>query len=307
MFSAIFSKLVAEGLLSLYPIFVKNIGLPLSLQVWSRVFSYTAISAFFIDYPFVLQNLFSKNGILLSLITLIHIYTSYRGFQLLESGVSYTLFYIYPILILLFSKQGLHPVMLLSLLGVFLLSYSPSPAVKVAAHDQHKEDFVESSAASPTASPAASPAATTATSTAWNPEGYIMILLAALTEALIYFVVRNIKTENSWNHIFLSYFLGAGILSVGFSPQILGMNLNSSLSWSLGINVVIGLFGYLLRFFAISRLEPMLYAPLSYFGVFMAYVYGIFIQKDTITLQKILGTLMIILPNVYLVLSGISK
>jgi drug/metabolite transporter (DMT)-like permease len=297
MFSAIFSKLVAEGLLSLYPIFVKNIGLPLSLQVWSRVFSYTAISAFFIDYPFVLQNLFSKNGILLSLITLIHIYTSYRGFQLLESGVSYTLFYIYPILILLFSKQGLHPVMLLSLLGVFLLSYSP--AVKVAAHDQPTEDFVESSAASP--------AATTATSTAWNPEGYIMILLAALTEALIYFVVRNIKTENSWNHIFLSYFLGAGILSVGFSPQILGMNLNSSLSWSLGINVVIGLFGYLLRFFAISRLEPMLYAPLSYFGVFMAYVYGIFIQKDTITLQKILGTLMIILPNVYLVLSGISK
>jgi drug/metabolite transporter (DMT)-like permease len=289
MFSAIFSKLVAEGLLSLYPIFVKNIGLPLSLQVWSRVFSYTAISAFFIDYPFVLQNLFSKNGILLSLITLIHIYTSYRGFQLLESGVSYTLFYIYPILILLFSKQGLHPVMLLSLLGVFLLSYSPS--VKAAAHDQPKEGFVESSAAS----------------SAWNPEGYIMILLAALTEALIYFVVRNIKTENSWNHIFLSYFLGAGILSVGFSPQILGMNLNSSLSWSLGINVVIGLFGYLLRFFAISRLEPILYAPLSYFGVFMAYVYGIFIQKDTITLQKILGTLMIILPNVYLVLSGISK
>jgi drug/metabolite transporter (DMT)-like permease len=303
MFSAIFSKLVAEGLLSLYPIFVKNIGLPLSLQVWSRVFSYTAISAFFIDYPFVLQNLFSKNGILLSLITLIHIYTSYRGFQLLESGVSYTLFYIYPILILLFSKQGLHPVMLLSLLGVFLLSYSPSPAVKVAAHDQPKERFVESSAASPTASSAA----TTAATTAWNPEGYIMILLAAVTEALIYFVVRNIKTENSWNHIFLSYFLGAGILSVGFSPQILGMNLNSSLSWSLGINVVIGLFGYLLRFFAISRLEPMLYAPLSYFGVFMAYVYGIFIQKDTITLQKILGTLMIILPNVYLVLSGISK
>jgi drug/metabolite transporter (DMT)-like permease len=299
MFSAIFSKLVAEGLLSLYPIFVKNIGLPLSLQVWSRVFSYTAISAFFIDYPFVLQNLFSKNGILLSLITLIHIYTSYRGFQLLESGVSYTLFYIYPILILLFSKQGLHPVMLLSLLGVFLLSYSPSPAVKSTAHDQPKEDFVESSAATSVTSSAAT--------TAWNPEGYIMILLAALTEALIYFVVRNIKTENSWNHIFLSYFLGAGILSVGFSPQILGMNLNSSLSWSLGINVVIGLFGYLLRFFAISRLEPMLYAPLSYFGVFMAYVYGIFIQKDTITLQKILGTLMIILPNLYLVLNGISK
>lgn len=283
MFSAIFSKLLAESLLSLYPIFVKNIGLSLSLQVWSRVFSYTAISAFFIDYPFVLQSLMSVNGIILAVITLIHIYTSYRGFQLLESGVSYTLFYTYPIMILLFSKQGLHPVMLLSLLGVFLLSYSPS--VKASAHDQ----------------PVESPTETSTVPSSWNPEGYIMILLAALTEALIYFVVRNIKTENPWNHIFLSYFLGAGILSVGFLPQIIGMKLNSSLSWSLGINVVIGLFGYLLRFFAISRLEPKIYAPLSYFGVLMAYVYGIFIQNDTITLQKILGTLMIILPNLYLV------
>lgn len=282
MFSAIFSKLVAESLLSLYPIFVKNIGLPLSLQVWSRVFSYTAISAFFIDYSFVLQTLFSMNGILLAVITLVHIYTSYRGFQLLESGVSYTLFYTYPIMILLFSKQGLHPVMLLSLLGVFLLS-STSTSTKVKAHDQPEDP--EPKIESP-----------------WSIEGYIMILLAALTEALIYFVVRNIKTENPWNHIFLSYFLGAGILSVGFSPQILGMKLNSSLSWSLGINVVIGLIGYLLRFFAISRLTPALYAPLSYFGVFMAYIYGIFIQKDTITLQKILGTLMIILPNLFLVM-----
>ena len=161
MFSAIFSKLLAESLLSLYPIFVKNIGLSLPLQVWSRVFSYTAISAFFIDYPFVLQSIFSMNGILLSVITLIHIYTSYRGFQLLESGVSYTLFYTYPIMILLFSKQGFHPVMLLSLLGVFLLSYSPS--VKISAHDQ-PEDV--SAAASDTKN---------TTPTSWSPEGYIMI------------------------------------------------------------------------------------------------------------------------------------
>jgi hypothetical protein len=32
--------------------------------------------------------MFSKNGLLLSFITIIHVYTSYRGFQLLESGIA---------------------------------------------------------------------------------------------------------------------------------------------------------------------------------------------------------------------------
>ena len=45
-------------------------------------------------------------------------------------------------------------------------------------------------------------------------EGIIMILLAAFTEALIFFIIKNIKTENSWNHVFLSYGIGAIILTI---------------------------------------------------------------------------------------------
>ena len=49
MFLEILSKLTSESLLSLYPVFVKHIGLPLGLQTWSRCFSYATISAIFID------------------------------------------------------------------------------------------------------------------------------------------------------------------------------------------------------------------------------------------------------------------
>jgi drug/metabolite transporter (DMT)-like permease len=91
----------------------------------------------------------------------------------------------------------------------------------------------------------------------------------------------------------------AGIGLVG------NMSLSPSILASLGGNAVIGLFGYLLRFYAATRLDPPIYAPLSYFGVVMAYVYGLFLKQDTITATKIIGTLCIIIPN--LAMLRISK
>ena len=66
------------------------------------------------------------------------------------------------------------------------------------------------------------------------------------------------------------------------------------------INLIIGLFGYLLRFYAITRLDAKIYAPLSYFGIVMSFVYGIFINGETIDLQKIVGACLIIFSNLWL-------
>jgi drug/metabolite transporter (DMT)-like permease len=65
------------------------------------------------------------------------------------------------------------------------------------------------------------------------------------------------------------------------------------------INLVIGLFGYLLRFYAIRNLDTVIYSPLSYFGVIMAYVYGVLFQQEVITWQKILGSVLILVPNFF--------
>ncbi len=267
MILEILTKLASESLLSLYPIFVKNIGLSLSLQTWSRCFSYALISGCFIDYSFVFKTMATLNGLLLSLVTILHIYVSYRGFELLESGVAYSIFYLYPMMILLLSGHQIQGVMFLALIGVFLLSY--------------KDTYEPSS------------------KDAWTGEGIIMILLAAFTEAIIYFLVRDIKTMNNWNHIFISYFLGAIVLTGYMMNDIRKMKWNGRLSMSLGINSFIGLLGYLLRFYAVSRLDTVVYAPLSYFGIVMSFVYGV-INGEPIHVQKIMGALLIIGSNILL-------
>ena len=274
MFYEIASKLASESLLSLYPVIVKNIAIPIEMKLWSRFFTYVVISMFFIDPSYIQSNLVSADGIMLSVITIAHVYTSYKGFMLLESGMSYTLFYLYPIMILLMSGEPIHPIMGLSLLGVYLL-YSEKTKEK---DEESKEKDIDQETD--------------------KLHGVIMISLAAFTEALIYFVVRRLKTTNNWNHIFLSYFPGSLLMTGLLFNQI--NFANKSIGLSLVLNGVIGLVGYLLRFFAISRLSPSIYAPLSYFGVVMAFVYGILINGEQITLIKVLGSLCIVIPNLFL-------
>lgn len=273
MFYEIASKLLSESLLSLYPVIVKNIAIPIEMQLWSRFFTYVVISIFFIDNSYIRSNLVSADGIMLSLVTIAHVYTSYKGFMLLESGMSYTLFYLYPIMILLMSGEPIHPIMGLSLLGVYLL-YSEKTTKEKESENKDKDQETD------------------------KLHGVIMISLAAFTEALIYFIVRRLKTTNNWNHIFLSYFPGS-LLMTGFLFNQINFA-NKSINLSLVLNGVIGLVGYLLRFFAISKLDPSIYAPLSYFGVIMAYVYGILINGEQITLMKALGSLCIVVTNLFL-------
>jgi drug/metabolite transporter (DMT)-like permease len=270
MYLEIAGKLLSESLLSLYPVFVKNIDLSLPIQLWSRFITYVLISGFFVDWSFVLDHIFSINGLLLSGTTLIHVLTSYRGFQLLDSGIAWSLFYIYPLFIILFSGQFIPPLLLLAPLGVILLTTQKSSSVA-----KHQENF--------------------------QFEGIFMIIAAALTEAMIYFLVRRLKTPNNWNHLFISYALGIILLSI-FGFRELGSLVSSkysTFSWSLVLNSVIGLFGYYFRFFAATRLDPSIYAPLSYFGIIMAFVYGYVFNREKITWLQGLGVLLCITPSVH--------
>lgn len=280
MISEVISKITAEALLSLYPTIVKNIDIPFEMKLLTRFVPYSLISLLFIDYKFVRENLISKAGLLLSFITMIHIYTSYKGFEGLESGVAYTIFYTYPLMILLLSGEKISPIMLIPLLGVFLLVYESNTEnmeskTNVENLDEKTQDNMITFSV-------------------------IMVFLAALTEALLYFVVRDIKTNNNWNHLFISYFFGAILLSGSLLTQFNQFTLTTLLTTSFIINIFIGLFGYLLRFYATTRLEPSVYAPLSYVGIIMSHIYGLYFNNDAITWNKIIGTLLIIIPNIYI-------
>ena len=264
-------KLVSEALLSFYPIFVKKINLSLNTQLWSRLSTYAIISLFFIDKSFISKYAFMAAGIGLAVVNLIHIYVSYKGFQYLESGVSYAIFYIYPLFILLFSGYSFHPIMLLSIFGLLLLGYDSITTDKKDEKEVSKKD---------------------------KYIGIFMIILAAVTEALIFFLVKKLPTNNPWNHIFISYALGAIVATVAFGQKL---NLDAKqLQIATLINIVIGLLGYYLRFYTINRLPALTYATLSYFGIIMAYVYGMAVNRETVTPKKIIGTIMIIIGNIYM-------
>lgn len=271
---AVFAKLGSESLLSLYPLFVKKIGISSTLQLWTRLITYVGIASLFVDWSFITKSIGSLDAITLGLINLSHIYFSYEGFRHLESGVSFAMFNSYPLMILLIAGfMGItthlwHNSYLLVLLGLALFMYE-----KQEPNLEQKSDF---------------------------NYGTIMILLAALTEALIYFLIKRIPTTNHWNHVFIAYFLGAALMS-GYiiNTGETGAINDIKVLASVVINGIIGSVGYFLRFFASYRLSPEVYAPLSYFGVVMSYVYGILFNNEKLTLPKTLGTLSILASNYF--------
>jgi drug/metabolite transporter (DMT)-like permease len=188
-------------------------------------------------------------------------------------------------MILLFAGEPINALMFLAIIGVILLTNDFSKYFESSPKSTFKEGIQGESDKQPE---------TNAPTPTFPYEGYVMIALAAATEAIIYFIVRAIQTTNNWNHLFLSYFAGTFLFSFIGIQDIAKITLTSTLSISLFINAIIGLCGYLLRFYAATRLSPLIYAPLSYVGIIMAYVYGFAFNREQITIQKVIGTICIL-------------
>lgn len=296
MLTPAISMLVSESLLSLYPIFVKKIGLTLVHQVWARLVAYVGISAIFVNWSFIGSSLFTADALILAAINLSHIFFSYEGFRNLDSGVSFAIFNTYPLMILLIAGVMWNNVYLLVLLGLALFVLGES-----AATDK------ERSSTGPEG-PKAAPFGTREEGSKERKEetkektnstyGIAMVLLAALTEALIYFMVRRIKTNNHWNHVFLSYFVGFVAFTGYLFVKGTGLPISGGrMGLAVGLNGFIGSVAYFLRFFAASNLAASIFAPLAYFGMVMSYVYGIVFNQETLSWEKVGGTLCILAAN----------
>jgi drug/metabolite transporter (DMT)-like permease len=290
MLLPILSKLTSESLLSLYPIFVKKIGISSVLQLWTRLITYVVIAAFFVDWSFIWSTIGSMDSITLALVNLSHIYFSYEGFRHLDSGVSFAIFNSYPLMILILGGVMWHKSYVLVLLGLALFiygNYTEKKEDKTTNQDKKQDEILNKDKKEKEEK---------------DPVDFYyglgMILLAALTEAFIYFLVRRVKTMNHWNHVFISYFFGAVIMSLYILKERQIMN-DVRVGIAVLINGIIGSVGYFLRFFASYRLEPSVYAPLSYFGVVMSYVYGMVFDNETLNWKKVLGTVSILASNYF--------
>ena len=259
------------------------------LQLWTRLITYVAMASIFVDWKFVWSAIGYTDSIMLALINMLHVFFSYEGFRNLDSGVSFAIFNTYPLMILLLAGVVWDSSYFLVLAGLALFIYSnfSEGALKEGAN----EGVSKSNPVTPNFT-----------------YGLAMILLAALTEAFIYFLIRRVKTSNHWNHVFISYLLGAVLMTAYVVyTEYLTPNHEASLEASdksrvfiaVLANGFIGSVGYFLRFFSSYQLDAAVYAPLSYFGVVMSYVYGILFNSETLSVSKVAGTACILASNYF--------
>ena len=283
MLSGVLAKVLSELTLATYPVFIKIVDISFIKKLIYRFFAFCLISIFFCDINVLKKYLFNKDGLLLSFYTLIHIIASYKGYELLDGGVANSILYIYPLIILYFNNKKYIIIYFLILVGLILLSLDHF--IKKNKINSTKKDVQIT-----------------------YVKGFFCMLIAAITEALIYFSVLNIKTTNNWNHIFISYFFGL-ILVISFF--IINIKIeHESLKENLVIdkkniifllfNIFAALFGYYLRFYSMDKINYKLYAILSYLGIFMTYFYSYMFNNEKLTYLNFIGSLIIILSNVYL-------
>lgn len=289
----IFAKLISESLLSLYPVILKKIKISIINQIWTRLISYLIISSLLINRKFIQQIIFHKITLVFSIINFLHILMSYIGFKLLDSGVALSIFFTFPIMILIIETRRFNIHYLIIIFGLFLLSFDNKKKSEDENKNKNKNENKDENNTNKT----------------WI--GIPIMLLAALTEALIFFCVKKIPTTNSWNHMFIGYLFPTILFTLYFAyyyyknvwqnkEHETKHNINKITLYLILINCVIGTIGYFLRFYTAYRLNAYVYSILSYFGIITGYIYGHYIDQQSITWNKILGTLIIIISSIFI-------
>lgn len=270
--SAIYSELV----LSLYPILIKLAPTTLLTSTLARflVFPILALAVGpFKEFMDIWGNSESAiYGFLHGLLNLVHVGTSYISFQELPAGTAVSLFYTYPIMILLsraiFANESLPPytifIFTLALVGAYLVATSHYEQSET---DEHKTKSLR---------------------------GIIAAITAAITETFIYFFVRERATKTPFytlNHLYPGGLLVLLIYSLFNKPQL--DTRRSTWLPMIGFNALLGFTGYLLRFYSIPKLPTLLFAALSYVGIIAAYIWGIIFIGEKPTLKGVVGGSMI--------------
>jgi drug/metabolite transporter (DMT)-like permease len=283
----------SEITLALYPILIKVADQNLFRQLTARFATFFAAAVAFAfatgatkQLTTVLLNPAITIG--LGLIYVLHVASSYFAFKELDAGTAMSLFYTYPFWNLLagfflFGESiSVTSIILLiiSLIGVYLVSKTPSSAPAV---QQVREGFT---------SAAQKPAS-------W--QGILSGLLSALTETAVFAAMRLLSVKEPASpaafiagHSAIGTILAA--LASIFIPQAKqAVSSGTSYKWVQMIlfNAIIGFGGYALRMYVIPRLTTASFSILSVIGAAAAFFWGWLYAEETPTIEKLIGAALI--------------
>ena len=273
----------AQILLSAYPLLIKLVDTSLTFQTGLRMIVYTVLAAIAIQVtgsPLSLANLFSKETIYTGLLNLLHVGSSYVGYDQLTGGNATALFYTYPIWNIIGAATVFNekipttslPWIGLALLGAILLA-QPSPQN-------------------------------------WTVVGVCAALTAAITETIIYlwFKGKPTKSDEPWTKMLQMYGSSALLWIIGigmfYALGKLGKNVfkisGEGLASIVAFNTFVGFVGYALRFYLIPKVSTVIFSSLSFIGIFFAYMLGWLVTNESPTLIQAFGAIAIIVANTVL-------
>jgi drug/metabolite transporter (DMT)-like permease len=298
------SLLVSEIALSLYPQLIKLVPATLEIQMAVRFLTYCimALLGYFTfggKSLFVVSNIKSKSSswwyyIVMGIVNIFHILSSYASYKLLPSGVAYSLFYTYPILNLLSRSMFFgesfniwnYLYIAIAIVGVYFV-YS----------NGHVEGNIKGNAKSELPS--------------WLDNivgqdrivGLLMGIGSAFTESLIYLMVKaDAPSVSPFIQIIKTYLVG-GIFSIVYLIKYLDSEQSrivaNKLDWNYWVtlilfNLIIGFIGYVIRFITIPRLSTLAFNSLIFIGVIFSYIWGYVFSEEKIKTKNVFGTLLII-------------
>ena len=270
--SPVKSALYSELVLSLYPILIKNVPTTLLTQTLGRFLVFPVL-AFLLGPVSEIKDawgtpLNALASTLHGLLNLVHVGASYISFKDLPAGSAVSLFYTYPLMILLarmilFGESvNVHSV-------VFLLIAFCGAYLVATATERDSETKKEKKNAM---------------------RGIIASLTSAATEMLIYLFVRSHHSLSPFftiQHLYPSGLVFLLIYALYHPKQVD----KKSTTWFplIAFNAILGFTGYILRFFSIPKLPTIMYSALSFIGVMSAYIWGLLFADEKPSLKAVVG------------------
>jgi drug/metabolite transporter (DMT)-like permease len=278
------SLLVSNFLLSSYPILIKNYISDVSIvtQLIIRCIVYI-----FLAVPFMLVNnetvsiftsLVKPKYLFISLINLIHIYSSYKGFENLNPGIALTTFYTYPIIQMFLSEfflgTNINPIVIYnligSLIGILVLN---------------REAFYSK----------------IKTTNNKILIGYVAIIIAASTEAIINVFYKKDNLTNPFTSLYTLYapafvilFLYLVFRKKNRNELIKITNIDKNILKKIVLfNFLIGGIGYTMRLYSVTKITMSWFSSLAFTNGISVFLLGWLILGEKIRWNHILGSLII--------------
>jgi drug/metabolite transporter (DMT)-like permease len=269
-------------------------------QVFYRVATIILCAAPFVTNIFDL--ILTPKFIGIGLINLVHIWTSYVGFQNLDTGISLSTFYSYPIFTVLLgafflgSKVSISTIFYLGLCiaGVIAVNMRDGDHdSNMRPTDSNMRDRDHDANMRPTDANM-STTDETPTSTPKNTTlGLLSIAVAALTEAIIIIFYKGATLPNSFDSLFSLYFYSL-VPMLAVAPWFLDRVPLMDVAKVTGFNFFGGFIGYFLRLAAIPLLSVATFSGLSFTTIISGYIFGWLFFRESVGLNQLIGTLAII-------------